>query len=120
MPVLTNSGVTTAASTAHNFARTNDTLSLLSLLPLLEARLDAPFFHRAVASDASELAAGVVSTPLTAHLSGQLWPLCSSRHHAVCQAKLNAQRSRSDDAAIRVRAADPRSRRIQRRLCHEP
>ena len=33
---------------------------LLSLLPLLEAHLHAPFFHRAIASDASELAAGVV------------------------------------------------------------
>ena len=45
---------------------------LLSLLPLLQADLRAPFFHRAIASDASELAGGVVSTPLTPALSNQL------------------------------------------------
>ena len=68
---------------------------LLSLLPLLNARLDSPNFRRAIASDASELAAGVVVTPLTPALHSQLWPLCSSRHHAVEQSKLNAFRKRS-------------------------
>ena len=58
---------------------------LLTLLPLLHARLDAPFYHRAFASDASELAAGVVSTPLSSDLHSMLWPLCSSRHHAALQ-----------------------------------
>lgn len=47
-------------------------LMLLSLLPLMEARLDAPFFHRAIASDASELAAGVVTTALSSQLRDQL------------------------------------------------
>jgi hypothetical protein len=70
---------------------------LLSLLPLLEARLDAPFFHRAIASDASELAGGVVAAPLTPQLRDRLWPLCSSRHHAVHQALTNAQRLRFPD-----------------------
>jgi hypothetical protein len=70
---------------------------LLSLLPLLEAQLDAPFFHRAVASDASELAGGVVAAPLTPQLHDRLWPLCSSRHHAVHQALTNAQRLRFPD-----------------------
>jgi hypothetical protein len=79
-------------------------LMLLSLLPLLEARLDAPFFHRAIASDASELAGGVVTTPLTPQLRDGLWPLCSSRHHAVRQALSNAQRARSEDVAAQLRA----------------
>jgi hypothetical protein len=74
---------------------------LLSLLPLLEARLDAPFFHRAIASDASELAGGVVAAPLTAPLQERLWPLCSSRRHAVHQALANAHR-------FRLAAAHPR------------
>jgi hypothetical protein len=69
-------------------------LMLVSLLPLLEARLDAPFFHRAVASDASELAGGVVTTALSSQLRKQLWPLCSSRHHAVRQALANADPAR--------------------------
>ena len=65
---------------------------LLSLLPLLEAHLHAPFFHRAIASDASELAAGVVTSPLTPQVVTDMWPLCSSRHHAVKQALENAGR----------------------------
>lgn len=65
------------------------------LLPLLDANLRAPYFHRAIASDASEIAGGVVSSPLTPHLHSQLWPLCSARHHAVQQATLNAQRNRA-------------------------
>ena len=79
---------------------------LLSLLPLLDARLDAPFFHRAIASDASELAGGVVTTALTPRLATDLWPLCSSRHHAVQQAQSNAQRARCDDAAAHMRAVE--------------
>ena len=63
-------------------------MQLLSVLPLLRASLDTPFFHRVVATDASELAAGVVSTPLTPRLTDVLWPLCSSRRHAHTQALL--------------------------------
>lgn len=79
---------------------------LLSLLPLLHARIDAPFFHRAIASDASELAGGVVSTPLAPALRTQLWPLCSARHHAVHQAQSNALRARTQDDAAHARAAE--------------
>jgi hypothetical protein len=66
--------------------------TLLGLLPLLHARLDAPIFHRIIASDASEFAAGVVSTPVTPSLHSRLYPLCSNRHHAVLQARCNAHR----------------------------
>jgi acetolactate synthase regulatory subunit len=79
---------------------------LLSLLPLLRARLDTPFFHRAIASDASELAGGVVSTSLTPALGAELWPLCSARHHAVHQAQSNALRARTPDDAARALAAE--------------
>jgi hypothetical protein len=64
-------------------------VSLLGLQPLLSAHLREPLFHRAIASDASELAAGVVSTPLTAALHARIWPLCSTRHSAVLQTRLN-------------------------------
>jgi len=79
---------------------------LLSLLPLLEAHLDAPFFHRAIASDASELAGGVVATTLTPQLATDLWPLCSNRHHAVRQAQSNALRVRSEDSAAHLLAIE--------------
>jgi hypothetical protein len=64
--------------------------SLLSILPLLTARLGDSFFTTAIASDASELAAGVVTAPLTPQLHTQLWPLCSTRHCMVQQARLNS------------------------------
>lgn len=68
---------------------------LLSLLPLLTADLRAPFFHRAIASDASELAGGVVSTLLTVSLSAQL-------HLTQC----NAQRMRTSFAPAASGAAE--------------
>jgi len=67
---------------------------LLGLMPLMHAQLDALPFHRAIASDASELAGGVVSTPLTPSVHSGFWPLCSTRHHAVLQARLNADSMR--------------------------
>jgi hypothetical protein len=70
-------------------------LTLLSVLPLLTANLRQSVFHRALASDASEVAAGVVSTHVTPCLSARLWPLCSARHHAVQQTKLNAVQQRA-------------------------
>jgi len=79
---------------------------LLGLLPLLNARLDAPYFHRAIASDASELAGGVVTTALTPELRRELWPLCSNRHLAVRQAQCNATRARSEGTAARGRAVE--------------
>lgn len=65
---------------------------LLGLMPLLSAHLHEPIFQHVVASDASEDAAGVVSTPLTPVLHATLWPLCSSRHSAVMQTQLNGER----------------------------
>ncbi len=68
---------------------------LVSLLPLLRCDLDAAHFRRALASDASELAAGLVSTTLTPEVEQRLWPLCSARHHAVQQTKFNAESQRA-------------------------
>ena len=70
---------------------------LLGLLPLLRASLSSPMFHRVIASDASEDAAGVVSTQLTPALHDRLWRLCSTRRHATMQAVLNASERRGDD-----------------------
>jgi hypothetical protein len=64
---------------------------LLGLQPLLCAHLRDSTFHRVIASDASELAAGVVSTPLTSKLRELMWPFCSSRHLAVVQTQLNGE-----------------------------
>jgi len=69
--------------------------SIMAVVPLLQASLRSPLFHRAVASDASELAAGVVSTPLTPALEQLLWPLCSSRQHATLQTLCNSERGRA-------------------------
>ena len=82
---------------------------LLALLPLLNVSLSAPFFHRAIASDASELAAGVVSSPLTPELAERCWPLCSSRHHAGLQVqhlrhRAAVQAACSLEAGVRTRA----------------
>jgi hypothetical protein len=82
---------------------------LLGVLPLLEAQLDAPFFHRVIATDASELAAGVVSTPLTATLHAQCWPLCSSRQHATLQALLHNEVSRPRLLASCPPRSEPRA-----------
>ena len=68
---------------------------LLSLQPLLTAQLHQPMFHRAIASDAAELAAGVVATPLDSDFSARIWPLCSSRHVAALQTQFNTDRARS-------------------------
>ena len=64
---------------------------LLGLQPLLSAHLRDSTFHRVIASDASELAAGVVATPLTLALRELIWPFCSSRHLAVVQTQLNGE-----------------------------
>jgi hypothetical protein len=55
---------------------------LLSILPLLHVSLLSNWYRRVVATDASELAAGVVSTNLTSPLFQLLWPLTASRHTA--------------------------------------
>lgn len=51
---------------------------LLAMVTLLHTSMAAPFFHHAYASDASELAAGVVTTPLTHALARALYPLSSN------------------------------------------
>jgi len=79
--------------------------ALLTLLPLLTARLGDSFFVSAIASDASELAAGVVTARLTPQLHSQLWPLCSTRHRMVRQARLNTDAAR--DALPSLAASMP-------------
>ena len=82
-------------------------VQLLGLLPLMTAALASPYFHRAIASDASEYGGGVVTTPLTQEVTRRLWPVCSTRHHAVLQTILNKEQVR---AALHSPAAwgDPR------------
>lgn len=63
---------------------------LIGILPLLQSSFASPIFHRVIASDASELGGGVVTTPLTDALHRRLWPLCSTRYHATVQAQLNS------------------------------
>ena len=70
--------------------------TLLDLQPLLSAQIGQPMFHRVIASDASEFAAGVVASVLTPAMNHQLWPLCSSRHAAALQTQLGS------DAAVRA------------------
>ena len=67
---------------------------LLGILPLLHARLDSPFFHRTVASDASEYAGGVVSTALTPSMHSIYWPLCSNRNNAYTQTQYHSAMAR--------------------------
>ena len=76
--------------------------NLLAVLPLLSYQLDSQFFHRAVASDASDLAGGVVAAPLTADLLRSLWSLCADRHHAVTQARYNAHGADDSGSSVRV------------------
>jgi hypothetical protein len=54
------------------------------------------FLYGPLSADASELAAGVVSTPVTPSLHSRLYPLCSNRHHAVRQTRCNSQRMRGE------------------------
>jgi hypothetical protein len=58
---------------------------LLGLLPLLHARLDSVFFPRVLATDASEFAGEVVTTPITTATHRDYWPLCSTRNNAYVQ-----------------------------------
>ena len=69
---------------------------LLCLLPLLHARLDTPFFHRVLASDASEYAAGVVTTKVTTTLKQQLNQICSDKQNLMANMQMivNSQRCR--------------------------
>ena len=71
---------------------------LLTLLPLLHARLDAPFFRRVVASDASEHAAGVVTTNLTTQMEIELKQICSAKQSAHLQMLLNCPAARNSVA----------------------
>lgn len=69
---------------------------LLGLLPLLHARLDIPTFGHAIATDASELGAGVVCTSITPDMDRRIWQLCSSRAHATMQTLINAAERRGE------------------------
>ena len=70
---------------------------LLGLLPLLHAQLDVPIFRHAIASDASELAAGVVCTAVTPNMERRIWQLCSTRRHATLQTQINSMQHRGVD-----------------------
>jgi len=63
---------------------------LLGLLPLLHARLDVPIYPHVIASDASELGAGVVCTTMTNDLTQYISSRCSSRTASLLQIRLNA------------------------------
>ena len=69
---------------------------LIGLLPLLHARLDVPTFKHAVATDASELGAGVVCSQVTPAMDRLIWQLCSSRAHATMQTLVNAAVNRDE------------------------
>jgi len=69
---------------------------LLGLLPLLHARLDVPLFHNVIASDASEIAGGVVCTRINPDMDKRIWQLCSSQRHVHLQTLLNAAEQRGD------------------------
>ena len=76
---------------------------LIGILPLLRFNFSSPMFHRIIASDASELAAGVVTTPLTDHMQKRMWPICSNRYHASVQAVLNSHSASTlspDDTSV--------------------
>lgn len=57
-------------------------ITLLSILPLLRVSLLSGWHRRLIATDASEVAAGVVATSLTSPLFQLFWPLSASRHTA--------------------------------------
>jgi hypothetical protein len=78
---------------------------LLGLLPLLHARLDVDLFHNLLASDASELAAGVVCTRLTPDIDRRIWQLCSTKQHVYLQTMLNAAEHRGDILSTEAVAA---------------
>jgi hypothetical protein len=70
-------------------------ICLLCILPLLRVSLLSPFHSRLIATDASEIAAGVVSTDLTNTLFDLLWPLSASRHTAYNHIKGLVKRRQS-------------------------
>lgn len=63
-------------------------IALLGLLPLLQCQLDARVFNRIVATDASEVGAGLVSSTVTRSDPHLYWPMCSTRRRATLQALL--------------------------------
>ena len=56
---------------------------LLFLAPLLRADLSVPFHSQLLATDASELGGGVVSTPLQPQLLNRIWPLSARQFQAI-------------------------------------
>lgn len=69
---------------------------LLGLLPLMHARLDVPLLRNIIATDASEIAAGVVCTKMTPALDQCIWQMCSSKNHAYIQTMLRSAADSSD------------------------
>jgi len=68
---------------------------LIGLLPLMEACLHSPFFQRVVATDASQLGAGIVTTQLSSIIKESVWQLCSTPKHAVLQTMVNGNKNSS-------------------------
>jgi hypothetical protein len=66
-------------------------LALMDFLPLLQCQLNSAVFDRIVATDASSVGAGVVSTLLGPADRDSFWPMCSTRRNAVLQASLHCE-----------------------------
>jgi len=64
---------------------------LIGILPMLSAQLDSPINSHLVATDASMVGGGVVSTQLTRSLMKQIWPMCSSKQHVRLQTLLQRE-----------------------------
>lgn len=67
--------------------------SLVGLMALLHARLDVDVYPHLLATDASELAAGVVCTTMTPDMPQRLWPLSSQVRQVLAQTVINAATS---------------------------
>ena len=91
----------------------SELVTMLSILPLLRISMSDDWYPRLVATDASELGAGVVSTALSHALFQLLWPLTASRHalaaHMTAINQLNQQSDRFgvDTSSEQLRLVQP-------------
>ena len=81
-------------------------LQLVGLTPLLRAQLDSPLNSHVVATDASSMGGGVVSTRLTRALRRQLWPMCSSKRHVYLQTLLSSDNELVNPLSVLESVAD--------------
>jgi len=75
-------------------------IQLVGLVPLLRAQLDSPLNSHVVATDASCVGGGVVSTPLTRSMRRHLWPMCSSKRHIYLQTLLSSDNESINPLAV--------------------